>query len=91
MRLSDIYNSIVSGGRLRRPLITISGDKEVHIENCRRFLECSEIKCSLLSTGYLVEIWGTELAAASFANGSASVSGRIQSVNIERRKGGAAK
>ena len=90
MWILDIYNSIC-GGKLRRPMITLSGDSEVLIENCRRFIECSEIKCSLLSVGYLVEIWGTELAAASFANGSASVSGRIQSVSIERRKGGAAK
>ncbi len=73
---------------IKRPVVTVVGDSEVHIENCRRLLECSDIKCSILSAGYLVEVWGTELSAAAFAGGSASVSGKIQSVNIGRRKGG---
>lgn len=68
-----------------RSLITISGDSEVMIENCRRILECSDIKCSVISAGYLVEVWGMGLTASSFANGSAGVSGRVQSISIERR------
>ena len=90
MQLTEIYESLVGRGKLHRPLITIAGDNEVLIENCKRLIECSEIKCSVLSAGYLVEVWGTELSASRFANGSASVSGRIRNVNIERRKGGAA-
>ena len=76
------------GLRGRQPVVTVVGDSEVHIENCRRLLECNDIKCSILSAGYLVEVWGTELSAAAFAGGSASVSGKIQSVNIARRNGG---
>ena len=66
-------------------MITISGDSEVLVENCRRFLECSEIKCSLISAGYLVEIWGCGLTASNYANGSAGLRGKIQSVSVERR------
>ena len=68
-----------------RSVITISGDSEVLIENCRRFIECSEIKCSLISAGFLVEIWGSELTASNYANGSAGIRGKIQSVSVERR------
>ena len=68
-----------------RSMITISGDSEVLVENCRRFLECSEIKCSLISAGYLVEIWGSDLTASNYANGSAGIRGKIQSVSVERR------
>ena len=89
MRVSDIFDRAFGGG-VRRPMITIVGDRAVLIENCRRLLECSDIKCSVLSAGYLVEVWGTELTASGYAGGSASIGGRIQTVNIERRKGGAA-
>ncbi len=71
-----------------RSLITISGDSEVLIENCSRLIETSDIKCSLISSGYLVEVWGSGLSAARFANQSASVVGRVQSVSIERRSRG---
>lgn len=68
-----------------RSMVTISGDSEVLIENCRRVIECSEIRCSMISAGYLIEVWGSGLSAACFAGGSASVTGKVQSVSIERR------
>ncbi len=68
-----------------RSMITISGDNEVLIENCSRLMECGDIKCSLISAGYLVEVWGSGLSATSFANGSAGIAGRVQSVSISRR------
>lgn len=71
-----------------RSLITISGDSEVLVENCTGIIETSDIRCTLVSSGYLVEIWGSGLSAASFANGSASVVGRVQSVSIEKRSRG---
>ena len=71
-----------------RSMVTISGDSEVLIENCKRILECSDIKCSLMSAGYLVEICGSGLSAASFASGSARVTGKVQSVSIEKRRSG---
>ena len=78
--------SELTGGRFPvRSVVTIDGDSEVLIENCRRLIECSEIKCSVISAGFLVEVWGSGLSASSYANGSASISGRIQSVNIARR------
>ena len=84
------FTYIGRAGDLRpaRSLVTIDGDNEVQIENCRRILECSEVKCSMVSAGYLIEIWGSGLSAASFANGSASVTGRVQSVTVERRRRG---
>ncbi len=72
-----------------RSMVTISGDSEVLIENCRRIIECSDIRCCMMSAGYMIEIWGSGLSAASFAGGSASVTGRVQSVTIERRRDGA--
>ena len=76
----------LTGGRVPvRSVVTIDGDSEVLIENCRRLVECSEIKCSVISAGFLVEVWGSGLSASSYANGSASICGRIQSVNVTRR------
>ena len=76
----------LTGGRVPvRSVVTIDGDSEVLIENCRRLVECSEIKCSVISAGFLVEVWGSGLSASSYANGSASICGRIQSVNVARR------
>ena len=68
-----------------RSMITVSGDSDVLVENCSRLIECGDIKCSLISAGYLVEVWGSGLSASSFANGSAGVSGRVQSITISRR------
>ncbi len=68
-----------------RSLVTISGDEEVIIENCRRILECNEIKCSVSSRGFLVDIWGSDLTLTSFSSGSVSVNGKIRSVSIEKR------
>ena len=76
----------LTGGRVPvRSVVTIDGDSEVLIENCRRLVECSEIKCSVISAGFLVEVWGSGLSASGYANGSASICGRIQSVNVTRR------
>ena len=71
-----------------RSLVTISGDTDVMVENCQRILECNDIKCSVVSAGYVIEIWGSGLHASTFANGSAGISGRVQSINIERRRNG---
>ncbi len=73
-----------------RSMISIVDDKEVLVESCKRILECDEIKCSIISHGYLIEVWGSELSVSSFANGSAAISGRIQSLSIERRRSGEA-
>jgi hypothetical protein len=69
-----------------RSLVTLSGDSEVLIESCRRILECNDIKCSVLSHGYIFDIWGSQLTVTSFANGSAAVHGKIQSVSIARKR-----
>lgn len=82
------YSGRAGDYRPVRSMITICGDSEVLIENCRRILECSDIKCSVISAGYLVEIWGSDLSASSFASGSAQVSGHVQSITIERKGGG---
>ncbi|MGN0632763.1 MAG: YabP/YqfC family sporulation protein [Oscillospiraceae bacterium] len=68
-----------------RSLICISGDKEVLIESCKSVIECNDIKCTLIAAGYTVDVWGTGLSVTSFANGNASVAGKIQSVSVERR------
>lgn len=68
-----------------RSMITIMGDSEALIENCRRIIECNEIKCGVESAGYIVEVWGSGLTVTSYANGSAGVAGRISSVSISRR------
>ncbi|SDA18791.1 YabP family protein [Ruminococcus sp. YE71] len=70
-----------------RSMMTISGDSEVRIENCKRLIECGDIKCGLISAGYLIEVWGSGLSASSFADGSACITGRVQSISISRRRG----
>lgn len=68
-----------------RSMITISGDSEVLIENCRQIAECNDIKCSVTASGYLIDVWGSDLTMTSFANGNVSVLGRVRSVSIARR------
>jgi hypothetical protein len=66
-------------------MITISGNNEVLIENCKKLIECCDIRCSAESAGYLIDIWGSGLTATSFANGSIGVCGEVQSVAIEKK------
>ena len=71
-------------------VVTIRDDTEVLVDNCRRITECSDVRCSLVSGNYTVEVWGSGLSASGFSNGSASVSGRVQSVALTRRRSGKA-
>ncbi len=68
-----------------RSMITISGNSEVLIENCRQVNECNDIRCSVVASGDLIDVWGAELSLSSFSNGSVAVNGKIQSLNIEKR------
>ena len=79
------YSGTASGLRTLNSIVSISGDSEVLIENCRRIVECGEIKCSAEAGGFLIDVWGADLTMTSFANGNAGVTGRIQSVSVSRR------
>ena len=68
-----------------RSMITLSDDREVLIESCKRIVECNDIKCSVISTGFLVEVWGSELNISTFSNGSAQICGKVSSISIEKK------
>jgi hypothetical protein len=83
--IPTIFSGMAADLRPVRSLITVSDDSEVIIESCKRIIECNDIKCTVLTHGYIIDVWGAELTLTSFANGNVGVYGKIQSISISRK------
>lgn len=68
------------------PYITITSDCTVLIEGSKRILDCNEIIARILTSQFTVEITGSDLKLNCFSSGSVTVSGKIQSISLEKQR-----
>ena len=67
--------------------VTVSGGREVMIENATHVYECNEIMARVRAADSDVVIWGEGLEMGSFKEGTVRISGQITSVELNRRTG----
>ncbi len=67
--------------------VTVSGGREVMIENATHVYECNEIMAKVKTRDGDVIIWGEELKMSSFSGSVVRISGRITSVEFMRKAG----
>ncbi|MBR6386402.1 MAG: YabP/YqfC family sporulation protein [Ruminococcus sp.] len=63
--------------------ISINGNKEIIIENCKRIEEYNEVFIRLVSGCLHINIWGNDLKAYDFKTDSLIIRGRISSIELE--------
>lgn len=68
--------------------VSVLDNKQVLIENCKTILECNDILVRIVSSGFLIEIWGKDLTANNYSSKNVSVNGEIQSISLTRRSKG---
>ena len=64
----------------------LHGNRQLRLENCRRVLECNELRVRLETRDLTVEIWGTGLRVFDYSDNSVLVRGKISSVQLSERK-----
>ena len=64
----------------------LHGNRELRLENCRRVLECRDIRVCLETQDLTVEIWGTGLRVYDYHNNSVVVRGCIASLALQERR-----
>jgi hypothetical protein len=68
--------------------ISIEGNREMMIDNCRRIEECSEVFMSFVSGRLRIQIWGTGLRAYDYRTRGLVVRGRISRIDLIEKGGG---
>ena len=66
--------------------IEITGDKEVLVDGCRKILEYNDVFVKVRTWEMTVNIWGNNLSVSDFGSGSIYISGKIQSVELEKNR-----
>ena len=64
----------------------LHGNRQLRLENCRRVLECNDLRVRLETRDLTVEIWGTGLRVFDYSDNSVLVRGKISSVQLSERK-----
>ena len=64
----------------------LHGNRELRLENCRRVLECCDIRVCLETRELTVEIWGTGLRVFDYHDNSIIVRGCITSLALHERR-----
>lgn len=62
--------------------VTVSGSKEVLIENVSGVYECNEIMARVRASSNEIIIWGENLKLRGYTNNSVTIYGNITSVEI---------
>lgn len=62
--------------------VTMSGNKEVLVENVSGVYECNEIMARVRASSNEIIIWGEELKLRGYTNNSVTIYGKISSVEI---------
>ena len=64
----------------------LHGNRQLRLENCRRVLECNELRVRLETRDLTVEIWGTALRVFDYSDNSVLVRGKISTVQLSERR-----
>ncbi|MBQ4466019.1 MAG: YabP/YqfC family sporulation protein [Oscillospiraceae bacterium] len=67
--------------------VHLNGNREVRVENCRRVLECDEVRVRIATRELIVDIWGTGLRVFDYNDNNVLVRGKIASVQLSDRRG----
>lgn len=67
--------------------VTVTGGRDVTVENVTHVYECNEIMARVKTRDGDVTVWGEELKMSSFREGIVRISGRISSVELQKRQG----
>ena len=69
--------------------VTVTGGREVLIENVTHVYECNEIMARVRSRDGDIVIWGENLRMSSFRESVVRISGKVTSVELLERAGAA--
>ena len=69
--------------------VTVTGGREVLIENVTHVYECNEIMARVRSRDGDIVIWGEDLRMSSFRESVVRISGKVTSVELLERAGAA--
>jgi hypothetical protein len=64
----------------------LHGNRELRLENCRRVLECRDVRVCLETRDLMIEIWGTDLRVFDFHDNSVIVRGTLSSLSLHERR-----
>ena len=67
--------------------INIYGTKKVVIESFRKILECNDALIIIKTCDSRISIWGNELILTSYSSGYAEITGNIDRIEIDEKKG----
>ncbi len=88
--MSEFWNRLLERARAATfsdSCVTVSGRREVMIENASHVYECNEITARVSTSDGDVIVWGEELSVSSFKESTVRVSGRIQSLEFIKKAG----
>ena len=77
--------SYLRNGLYLNSSINIVDNTQIIIENCKNILECNEMIVRVVSSKFIIEVWGSELYVSSFANKSIRIDGEITNVSLIKR------
>lgn len=66
--------------------IEITGGREVLVDGCRKILEYNDVFVKVRTWEMTVNIWGSDLSVSDFGSGAIYISGKIQSVELEKNR-----
>ncbi len=66
--------------------IEITGNREVLVDGCRKILEYNDVFVKVRTWEMTVNIWGNNLSVSDFGSGAIYISGKIQSVELEKNR-----
>ena len=64
----------------------LHGNRQLRLENCRRVLECNDLRVRLETRDLTVEIWGTGLRVFDYKSSSMLVTGRITGIELSETR-----
>ena len=88
--MSELWEKIAKDARkatFTEVYVTITGGREVLIENVTHVYECNEILARIRTRDGDINIWGEALEMGSFREGTVRISGKITSVEFTERPG----
>ena len=88
--MSELWNKLVGEAKkatFTEVYVTVTGGREVMIENVTHVYECNEIMARVRSKDGDIVVWGEDLKMGSFREGTVRISGKITSVEMTERSG----
>lgn len=88
--MSELWDKLVKDARkatFTEVYVTVTGGREVMIENVTHVYECNEIMARVRTRDGDISIWGEELQMGSFREGTVRISGKISSIEMSERSG----